>query len=195
MMRNRILVIDDEKNILRTIRGVLEDEGFTVEVAEDGELGLEKLRQFNPDTILLDIWMPGDDGLVVLEKIKQLEPNVQVIMMSGHGTVETAVKAIKRGAFDFLEKPLQYDKLLLLLQHVKDMQQLELENEYLRSEIRRTEKIIGVSNQVQKLKKLIKTAGPSNGWVLIQGENGTGKELVARALHEESSRSKQKFIR
>ena len=121
MVLKRVLVIDDEENILSSLKGVLEDENFVVETAKNGALGLQKLKKFQPDVVLLDIWMPGDDGIKVLEKIKKADPGVEVIMMSGHGTVETAVKTIKLGAFDFLEKPLHFDKILLLLQHAFEL--------------------------------------------------------------------------
>ncbi len=191
----RILLIDDEENILSSLKGVLEDEGgFLVDTAKSGVLGLAKIKKFEPDVVLLDIWMPGDDGIKVLEKIKKLAPAVKVIMMSGHGTVETAVKAIKLGAFDFLEKPLHFDKVLLLLQHAIDLEALESENLALKEELREEEVLIGESPAMQRLKKLLHVTAPSNGWVLVQGENGTGKELVARALHWGSPRSGSRFV-
>jgi len=194
MVLKKILVIDDEANILASLKGVLEDEGFVVETARNGALGLTALKQFAPDLILLDIWMPGEDGISVLEKIKRLEPQLPVVMMSGHGTVETAVKAIKLGAFDFLEKPIHYDKVLLLLKHAFDLSELKDENRYLRAELRQDESIVGDSPPIQRLRHLIDLAAPSNGWVLLYGENGTGKELVARALHHGSPRQQERFI-
>jgi len=195
MVLKRILIIDDEENILSSLKGVLEDEGgFVVETAKSGALGLSKLKKFSPDIVLLDIWMPGDDGLVVLEKIKKIDPAVQVVMMSGHGTVETAVKAIKLGAFDFLEKPLHFDKILLLLQHAFELRELKEENLSLKEELREDEMLIGESLPIRRLKQLIEVTAPSNGWVLVQGENGTGKELVARALHRGSPRSAGRFV-
>jgi len=195
MVLKRILIIDDEENILSSLKGVLEDEGgFVVETAKTGALGLAKLKKFNPEVVLLDIWMPGDDGIKVLEKIKKSDPHVEVIMMSGHGTVETAVKAIKLGAFDFLEKPLHFDKILVLLQHAYELRDLKAENLSLKEELREDEALIGESSAMQRLKKLVSVTAPSNGWVLVQGENGTGKELVARSLHRGSPRSTGRFV-
>ncbi len=194
MVLKKILVIDDEENILATLKGVLEDEKFIVETAKNGTAGLQKLKKFNPDAILLDIWMPGDDGVVVLEKIKRSHPNTPVVMMSGHATVETAVKTIKLGAFDLLEKPIHFDKLILLLSHLFAFKELKDENEYLKQELHDDDFLIGDSPAMVKLKKLIEVTAPSNGWVMLQGENGTGKELVARALHEGSPRRKERFV-
>ncbi len=194
MVLKRVLVIDDEENILSSLKGVLEDEGFVVETAKNGALGLQRLKKFRPDVVLLDIWMPGDDGIKVLQKIKKADPTLEVIMMSGHGTVETAVKAIKLGAFDFLEKPLHFDKILVLLQHAFELSALQAENKYLREELHGEETLIGESEPMKRLKHLISVTAPSNGWVLIQGENGTGKELVARALHQGSPRATERFI-
>lgn len=190
----RVLIIDDEENILSSLKGVLEDESFVVETAKNGAVGLQKLKRFNPDVVLLDIWMPGDDGIKILEKIKKIDPHLVVVMMSGHGTVETAVKAIKLGAFDFLEKPLHFDKILLLLQHAFELRTLQDENKYLREELREEEKLLGESPAMRRLKQIVSVTAPSNGWVLIQGENGTGKELVARALHSGSPRNRGRFI-
>jgi two-component system, NtrC family, nitrogen regulation response regulator NtrX len=194
MVLKKILVIDDEENILATLKGVLEDEKFVVETAKTGALGIQKLKKFDPDVVLLDIWMPGDDGVVVLGKIKKLVPTTPVIMMSGHATVETAVKTIKLGAFDFLEKPIHFDKLLLLLSHLFALKDLENENDYLKQKLQDQDFLIGESAAMSKLKRLIATTAPSNGWVMLQGENGTGKELVARALHRGSPRAKGRFV-
>ncbi|NBX91662.1 MAG: sigma-54-dependent Fis family transcriptional regulator [Proteobacteria bacterium] len=194
MVLRKVLLIDDEQNILDSLRGVLEDEKFIVDTARNGAQGIQKLRKFQPDVVLLDIWMPGDDGLGVLEKIKKAFPKQVVIMMSGHGTVETAVKAIKLGAFDFIEKPIHFDKLLVLLQHAFEMRDLKEENQILRDAIQEDEELIGKSPLMVRLKQLIQVTAPSNGWVMIRGENGTGKELVARTLHRESPRSKHRFV-
>jgi two-component system nitrogen regulation response regulator NtrX len=194
MVLKKILVIDDEENILATLKGVLEDEKFVVETAKNGALGIQKLKKFDPDVILLDIWMSGDDGVVVLEKIKKSYPNIPVVMMSGHATVETAVKTIKMGAFDFLEKPIHFDKLILLLSHLFALKDLKDENEYLKHELSHEESLVGESSAMIKLRKLIAVTAPSNGWVMLQGENGTGKELVARALHQGSPRRKGRFV-
>lgn len=194
MVLKRVLVIDDEENILKSLKGVLEDEGFTVETAKGGPQAFQKLKKFTPDVVLLDIWMPDEDGISVLARLKKWDPQVDVIMMSGHGTVETAVKAIKLGAFDFLEKPLHFDKLLLLLKHVFDLQDLQVENRQLRAELKEEEKLIGGSVGMTRLRSLVSVTGPSSGWVLVEGENGTGKELVARSLHEQSLRAKERFV-
>ena len=190
----RVLIIDDEENILRTLKGVLEDEHFMVETARTGAGGMSKLKKFAPEVVLLDIWMPSEDGLSVLSRIKKAAPSVAVIMMSGHGTVETAVRAIKLGAYDFLEKPIHFDKLLVLFEHVAEVKELKDENEYLREELREDEILIGESPPTERLRGLIGLTAPSNGWVLIQGENGTGKELVARGLHRGSLRSEHRFV-
>jgi len=190
----KILIIDDEENILASLKGGLEDEGHEVETANNGALGLQKLKKFSPDVILLDIWMPGEDGIQTLSRIKYLDHSSTVIMMSGHASVESAVKTIKMGAFDFLEKPLHFDKLLLLVTHALELKSLRNENQFLREELKTEEQLIGHSKPIQKLNQLITVTAPSNGWVLIQGENGTGKELVARALHQGSPRSQERFV-
>jgi len=194
MVLRKVLIIDDEENILDSLKGVLEDEGFQVETAKSGTPGIQKVRKFAPDIVLLDIWMPGDDGLHVLEKIKGINPDLPVIMMSGHGTVETAVKAIKLGAFDFLEKPIHFDKLLVMLEHAFELESLKKENKILRDTIEGEEQLIGKSAGMVHLRELISLTAPSNGWVMIRGENGTGKELVAKTLHRESLRAKERFV-
>ena len=194
MSSKRVLIVDDEENILSSLKGVLVDEGFQVETAKNGALGLGKVKKFQPEVVLLDIWMRGDDGIMVLEKIKKLDPSIVVVMMSGHGTVETAVKTIKLGAFDFLEKPLHFDKVLLLLNHAFELRQLQQENSSLREALESDEELIGESPVHKRLKYLVSVTAPSNGWVLILGENGTGKELVARALHRNSPRRKARFV-
>ncbi|NBX81915.1 sigma-54-dependent Fis family transcriptional regulator [bacterium] len=194
MVLRKVLIIDDEENILDSLKGVLEDEGFQVEIAKSGTPGIQKVRKFAPDIVLLDIWMPGDDGLHVLEKIKGINPDLPVIMMSGHGTVETAVKAIKLGAFDFLEKPIHFDKLLVMLEHAFELESLKKENKILRDTIEGEEQLIGKSAGMVHLRELISLTAPSNGWVMIRGENGTGKELVAKTLHRESLRAKERFV-
>jgi len=194
MVLRRVLVVDDESNILASLKGVLEDEGYVVETASSSEEALKKFGAFQPDIVLLDIWMPGEDGIWVLEKIKAKDTQALVLMMSGHGTVETAVRTIKLGAFDFLEKPLQFDKLLLMMDHAFELKRLKAENQYLKTELGSDEPILGNSNPVLALKKLISVVAPSNGWVLVHGENGTGKELVARSLHRASPRARGPFI-
>ncbi len=194
-MHKKILVVDDEENILISLKGGLEDEGYLVDVASSAEAFLDKFPVFLPDAVLLDIWMPHKDGLYLLPKIREMDPHVTIIMMSGHGSVETAVRTIKLGAFDFLEKPIHFDKLILLLKHAFELKKLSTENQFLKEELRQRQGLIGRSLGMENLRELVHIAGPSNGWVLIQGENGTGKELVAWALHQASHRqSKGAFV-
>ncbi|MCB0419140.1 MAG: sigma-54-dependent Fis family transcriptional regulator [Bdellovibrionaceae bacterium] len=194
MVLKRVLVIDDEQNILVTLQGSLEDEGYMVDTAPDAQRGLERVQRFAPDVVLLDIWLPDQDGVEVLEKIKRLDPTIEVVMMSGHGTIETAVKAIKMGAFDFMEKPIHFDKLSVLLRHAFELKELKSENRYLREELEEEEELIVLSKPMQKLVKLIQSTGPSNAWVLITGEYGTGKELIARSMHQNSERGAKRFL-
>jgi two-component system nitrogen regulation response regulator NtrX len=191
----RVLIVDDEASIRRSLAGILSDEGFEPSEAADGEAALAKLRgDASLDLVLLDIAMPGRDGVSVLEEIQRSHPGVPVVMMSGHGTIETAVRATQLGAFDFLEKPLSIEKLLLTLRHALERSQLERENRRLRAEAMRAHEILAESAVMQKLKEQIRIAAPTNGWVLITGENGTGKELVARQVHVQSRRADQPFV-
>ncbi|NOQ52227.1 MAG: response regulator [Desulfuromonadaceae bacterium] len=192
-MKN-ILIVDDEKSIRQSLEGILKDEGFQTSFAATGEEALSNIQREDPDLVLLDIWMPGIDGLETLKKIKHLRPNQLVIMMSGHGSIETAVKSTKLGAYDFIEKPLSLEKVLLSIQNAIQVGQLVAENQTLKEKISRDYEMIGESLVINKLKKQIKIAAPSSGWVLITGENGTGKELVARAIHLQSTRSQKPFI-
>ena len=192
-MKN-ILVVDDEDSIRQSLEGILEDEGFRTAFAATGEECLDIIQGEDPDIVLLDIWMPGIDGLETLKRIKQLRPNQLVIMMSGHGTIETAVKATRLGAFDFIEKPLSLEKVLLSIQNAMKVGQLVAENKALKEKIGQDYQMIGKSPAIEQLKQQIKMAAPSSGWVLINGENGTGKELVARAIHQQSTRAEKPFI-
>ncbi|AMV73003.1 sigma-54 dependent transcriptional regulator [Desulfuromonas carbonis] len=189
-----ILIIDDEEGIRESLRGILEDEGFRTLYAADGEQGLQKVREENFDLILLDIWMPGIDGIETLRRIRELVPEQQVIMMSGHGTIETAVKATKFGAFDFIEKPLSLDKLLLVVNNALKVGRLVEENRSLKAKLAKDYEMIGTSPAIRLLKEQIAIAAPTSGWVLITGENGTGKELVARAIHTQSQRRDKPFV-
>ncbi|PLX79895.1 MAG: Fis family transcriptional regulator [Desulfuromonas sp.] len=189
-----ILVVDDEQSIRDSLEGILSDEGFTPIFAENGEQALASLKEELPELVLLDIWMPGMDGLEVLETINKLHPDLTVIMMSGHGTIETAVKATKMGAFDFIEKPLSLEKILLSIQHGLKVRELVEENQTLKAKLAKDNEIIGSSENIQRLKEQIGMAAPTSGWVLITGENGTGKELVARSIHSLSTRKGKPFV-
>jgi two-component system nitrogen regulation response regulator NtrX len=194
MSKDKILIIDDEAGIRSSLKGILEDEGYAVATTDTGERGLDILRNENFDLVLLDIWLPQMNGLDVLEKVKKSEEETQVVMISGHGSIATAVKATKLGAFDFLEKPLSLDKVVLTVKNALRQQRLEEENIQLREKIKAKYQLIGESHAIQKLKQEIKLAAPTNGRVLIYGETGTGKELVARLIHQQSPRRNKRFI-
>jgi two-component system nitrogen regulation response regulator NtrX len=190
----RILIVDDEQGIRRSLAGLLADESYETAIASDGDAALAAVREQAPDLVLLDIAMPGRDGLAVLEEMRQAWPRLPVIMMSGHGTIETAVRATQLGAFDFIEKPLSAEKLLLTLRHALERANLERENRELRAKSIRAHEILGSSQPIQRVKEQIQVAGPTNGWVLITGENGTGKEMVAKQLHVHSKRASGPFV-
>jgi len=194
MSQAKILVIDDEASIRSSLQGILEDEGFIVRTAETGEDGLEILKNQNFDLVLLDIWLPGRNGIDILQAIKAGEENPQVVMISGHGTIETAVKATKSGAFDFLEKPLSLEKVILTVQNALKQKRLEEENIQLREKVKTRYPLIGKSPAIQRLRQDIQTAAPSDGRVLIYGENGTGKEHIAFFLHQQSHRKDNRFV-
>jgi two-component system nitrogen regulation response regulator NtrX len=192
---SRILIVDDEEGIRHSLSGILGDEGYATSPAADGEAALAAIeRDGPPDLVLLDIAMPGRDGVEILVEISQRWPELPVVMMSGHGTIETAVRTTRHGAYDFIEKPLSIDKLLLTIQHALEKARLQHENRRLRAQTLRAHEILGGSEAVKKLKAQIEVAAPSNGWVLITGENGTGKELVARQIHTRSKRSDAPFV-
>jgi two-component system nitrogen regulation response regulator NtrX len=191
---NTILIVDDEDSIRHSLEGILQDEGFHTTFAATGEECLTVIPEEDPDLILLDIWMPGIDGLETLKRIKKVRPQQQVIMMSGHGTIETAVKATQLGAYDFIEKPLSLEKVLLSIQNALQVGQLVAENRALKEKISLDYQMIGESPVIAELKQQIDIAAPSSGWALITGENGTGKELVARAIHRQSGRADKPFI-
>ena len=193
-MKQSILIVDDEPGIRESLTNVLEDEGYHVSSVGSGEACLETLQTSKFDVVLLDIWLPGIDGIQVLEKIQELEAGPTVIMISGHGTIETAVRSTKLGAFDFIEKPLSIDKTLLTLRHALEQSQLAAQNRELRAELRGRDRIIGDSVPMKALRQQLQLAAPTTGRVLIFGESGTGKELVAHALHNHSQRAEQPFV-
>ena len=189
-----ILIVDDEKSIRESLTGILQDEGFSPVSVESGEAAIDKVSEDKPDLILLDIWMPGMDGMETLTKIRDIYPDQLVVMMSGHGTIETAVKATKLGAYDFIEKPLSLEKVLLCIQNAVKVGQLVEENRELKAQIGKEHEMIGNSSVIRELKNQIRVAAPTSGWILISGENGTGKELVARAIHYNSHRKGKPFV-
>ncbi|MBI4847023.1 MAG: sigma-54-dependent Fis family transcriptional regulator [Nitrospirae bacterium] len=189
-----ILIVDDEESILETLSGILEDEGHEVVTASSGEKALALFSENTPDVILMDVWMPGMDGIETLKRIKEKNKDICVIMISGHSTVDTAVHAIKLGAYDFLEKPLSLEKVTILVSRALERQNLEKENIALKTSISRQWAIIGEDPKIIELKDKIQKAAVSQGRVIIFGESGTGKELVARALHEASDRKNKNFV-
>lgn len=194
MVRSDILIVDDEKGVQTSVQGILEDAGFIPHAVASGEEALELLLKKEFPVILLDIWLPGIDGMAALAKIRQIAPETIVIMISGHGSIETAVKATKLGAFDFVEKPLSLEKTLLVVKNALHQHQLQEENRLLREQIEQKYVMIGESVPMQALRQQIAFAAPTNGRVLIYGENGTGKELVAHLLHLHSPRRDGSFV-
>jgi two-component system nitrogen regulation response regulator NtrX len=189
-----ILIVDDEPYILKSLSDLLKDEGFEVTTASNGYEALQMIETESPDLVLLDIWMPGMDGIETLKEIKKENPFIQVIIITGHGTIETAVQATKLGAYDLIEKPLSIDAVIVAINNALNFRRLEEENRYLRKKTLEKHSITGDSPATQKLKLEIMTAAPTDAWVLISGENGTGKELVARTLHQLSPRVEKPFI-
>ncbi len=194
MIRPAILIVDDERGVQSSIQGILEDAGFEAQAVSSAEEALELLMKREFAVALLDIWLPGIDGLQALGKIRQISPETAIVMISGHGSIETAVRATKLGAFDFIEKPLSLDKTLLVVKNALIQHQLQAENRLLREQIAQKYVMIGDSVPMQALRQQIAFAAPTNGRVLIYGENGTGKELVARLLHIHSRRKDGSFV-
>ena len=193
-MAKTILVVDDENSIIQTLSGILQDEGFEVISARDGETALQVVEDEGPDLVLLDISLPGLDGLEVLQQLKEHQPLLPVIMVSAYGNVENAVKATRLGAYDFIEKPPHADKIILTVRNALEMSRLAEENLQLRRRAVPPEEIIGQSQVMQQLREQVRIVAPTNAWVLITGENGTGKELVARAIHRFSKRAGKPFV-
>ena len=193
-MRNTILIVDDEKSICQSLGSILIDEGYEILSAGSGEEALKIIEEEPPNLVLLDIWLPGIDGLETLKIIKSQYSQIRVIMISGHGTIETAVKATKLGAFDFFEKPLSMEKVILVVNHVFEVIHLEEENKLLKQKISQDYELTGNSVPITELKEMISIVAPTNAWILIMGENGTGKELVARSIHRQSKRVFKPFV-
>jgi len=189
-----ILIVDDERNVRATLKGVLEDEGYRVRTVSSGEEAIRAAARTAPDLILLDIWLPGMDGIEVLERLSENGSDAVVVMISGHGSVETAVRATKLGAFDFIEKPLSLDRVLLVVANGIKQKTLQDENLRLRAEVNERWDMVGESDAIVALREQIRRAAPTNGRVLIFGENGTGKELVARRIHALSQRATEPFV-
>src|SRR5271170_7433716 len=191
---HNVLIVDDEAGIRESLAGILNDEGYSASVAGSGEACLDLLRKTAFDVVLLDIWLPGVDGLETLERIRELENPPEVIMISGHGTIETAVRATKLGAYDFLEKPLSIDKTLILVKNAIESKKLRHENVDLKKQLHAKSVIVGDSIPMKALRQQITLMAPTNGRVLIYGESGTGKELVAHAIHAQSLRKDETFV-
>jgi two-component system, NtrC family, nitrogen regulation response regulator NtrX len=194
MAGEHILIVDDERLIQSTLRGVLEDEGYRVTAAGSAEEALARLGEDAPDLVFLDIWMPGMDGLEALAEMKQRRPETAVVMISGHATIETAVKATKLGAYDFIEKPLSLEKTLLVVARTLEHAHLQREHRQLRERVERGQEIVGKSAAIEELRQQINIAAPTTGRVLIHGDSGSGKELVARAIHARSTRAEGSFV-
>jgi DNA-binding NtrC family response regulator len=189
-----ILIVDDERNILLTLNQALQFEGYHTELASSGQLALDTIAAKPVDAVLMDVKMPDMDGLAALEKIKAIKPDLPIVMMSGHGTIDTAVRATQLGARDFLEKPISRERLLVALRNTLQHRAMVEELAELRAEVGQFE-MVGTSPAMERLYQLIRRIAPSEGWVLITGENGSGKELVARAIHQHSQRRKGPFVK
>jgi two-component system nitrogen regulation response regulator NtrX len=194
MLKPRILVVDDEEPIRKTLRMALEYEGYDVSESSSGQEALALIEREPPDLLFLDIKMPGMDGLEVLSRLAEKPPSPPVIMVSGHGTIQTAVQATKLGAFDFIEKPLETERVLLAVRNALNRRELEEEVGRLRLKFERRYQMVGASSALEKVREAIKRSAPTNATVLISGESGTGKELVARAIHTNSQRARGPFV-
>lgn len=185
----KILIIDDEKAIRKTLIEILNFEGYKTDEASDGEEGLKKFSEKTYDLVLCDIKMPKLDGIEFLEKAKMLNPDVPIIMISGHGNIDTAVEAVKKGAFDYISKPPDLNRLLITLRNATEKQDLVTQTKVLKRKVGKVQEMVGVSGSIQKIKDTIEKVAPTDARVLITGENGVGKELVARWIHEKSNRN------
>ena len=195
-MNGNILIVDDEESIRQSLRGILEDEDHEVRDAESGEAGLELLGDDDLDMVFLDIWLPGMDGLEVLEKLRARREDLPVVMISGHGNIETAVSAIKKGAFDFIEKPLSLEKVVIVTNKALEFSRLRRENRALKTRIdsEQVVRLTGNSPAIQDLHETIAQVAPTDAWVLITGPNGTGKEIAARSVHVMSKRADKPLV-
>ncbi len=193
-MKATILIVDDEPGVRNALGGVLRDEGYDVEAVSSGEACLERLTRGPVDLIVLDVWLPGIDGLTTLARVRERQVDAAVVLISGHGNIESAVRAIKLGAFDFVEKPLSLEKTTLVVHNALHQRRLEAENRDLRARVDRTQMMVGESYAMHQLREQVAMAAPTNGRVLIYGENGTGKELVARTIHGLSRRRAAAFV-
>ncbi len=191
---SKILVIDDQRGIRGTLKDILEMEGHAVELAEDGKQGVEMFTADNFDLVLTDIKMPNMDGIEVLDKVLQAKPDCPVVMISGHGNIDTAVECIKKGAYDFIEKPLDLNRLLVTIKNALERGSLVSETKALKKKVSRTYQMIGSSAPMQQVRTMIEKVAATDARVLILGPNGTGKELVARSLHEQSNRATKAFV-
>src|SRR5690349_7072265 len=189
-----ILIVDDERGIRDTLRAVMEDEGFVADAVATGEECLKALGRRAYGCILLDVWLPGIDGLETLKQLREAGSDAAVVIISGHGNVETAVRATKLGAFDFIEKPLSIEKTVLTVRNALRQRKLELANQTLAAELNEEYAMIGESVSMRALRKQIAVVAPTDGRVLISGESGVGKELVARAIHLQSRRASAPFM-
>jgi two-component system nitrogen regulation response regulator NtrX len=189
-----ILIVDDEESIRKSLKDILGDEGYEVVTAASGREALDVLAEAQPSLALLDIAMPEMDGIETLRRFKETRPEMQVIMITGHGTIDTAVQTTKMGAYDFIQKPLSLERVSLSVKNGLEEYRLRQENETLRKSIERRYEIVGESAAIKSLRQQIALAGPTNGWVLIHGESGSGKELVARAIHKSSKRAAGPFV-
>ena len=193
-MKPTILIVDDEPGVRSALSGVLRDEGYNVEAVPSGEACLDRVTRGAVDLIILDVWLPGMDGLATLARLRERQVETQVVLISGHGNIESAVRAIKMGAFDFVEKPLSLEKTVLVVRNALRQRRLEAENRALRARVDRTQTMVGESYAMRQLSEQVAMAAPTNGRVLIYGENGTGKELVARTIHALSRRRTSAFV-